>query len=144
MEDKRSFSEIAKQKIAGSKPEEPPEDPVERDWPLEDLGACASIAKNKWITALTVKHAAKPWESFQYRHIGARSTFEPTRFELYFVGDDEKWRVVVTGRNLERIYNLVIQHRLEWIRAEPDRDFEKDEKGYIATVTVEAVEEKKR
>lgn len=116
--------------------------PVKPDDDEEDVGRCAAIAKSRWITALTIKHATKPWESFQYRHIGVRSTFEPTRFEVFFVGDEEKWKVVVTGRNLERIYHLVVQGRMEWLAA-ADRDFAGDKEPIILSIVVEKVQETK-
>ncbi|VTR94329.1 unnamed protein product [Gemmata massiliana] len=65
------------------------------------------------MTALAIRHAKKPWESFQYSYISVRSEFEPTRFVIEFVAHDERYRVVVTGRNLEKLYNQCIQHRLE-------------------------------
>jgi hypothetical protein len=105
----------------------------------EDLGPCAAIVKDKWVTALTIKHPKAPWESFQYRHIGCRSVYDPTRFIVEFVGDADKWRVTVEGRNLFRLYNLVVQHRLEWIRA-VDRDFGDDKQAIITGITVEQVE----
>lgn len=124
-------------KTAPMLPPEPPGDEQE-----DDVGPCAALAKSKWITALTIKHAKKPWESFQYRHIGVRSVFEPTRFEVLFVGDDEQWRVVVNGRNLGQIYMLVVQGRMEWLKA-ADRDFAEDGKPIITGIAVEKVEEKK-
>ena len=109
----------------------------------EDLGPCAAIAKNKWITALTIRHATKPWESFLYSYIGIRAEFEPTRFTVDFVSHDERYRLVVTGRNLGRIYNLVLQARMEWLRA-ADRDFNPDDGGFVITgIEVVKVEEKR-
>ena len=109
----------------------------------EACGPCAAIAKNKWVTALTVQHPTKPWESFQYRGIATRSTFTPTRFEVRFVDEDDTYRVTVTGRNLGRVYNLVIQHRLEWVRP-ADRDFAGDGQPVITQITVEKVEAKQK
>ena len=120
---------------------EPPEPLEEQE--NEDLGPCAAIAKNKWITSLTIRHAAKPWESFQYSYIGVRSEFESTRFAVDFVGHDEHYRLVVSGRNLGKLYNLCIQARLEWIRA-ADRDFGADDEAVITGIEVVKVEEKKR
>ena len=109
----------------------------------EDLGPCAAtVFPAKPVAALTIKHRNKPWESFQYRHIGARSTYEPTRFMVEFVGDEEKWRIVVTGRNLEKIYRNVIHQRLEWIK-EAERDFAPDKEPVILTIRAEPVEEEK-
>jgi hypothetical protein len=54
---------------------------------------------------------------------GSAVVYEPTRFEVLSVGDEEEGRVVVEGRNLERLYLLAIQVRLlEWARA-VDQDF---------------------
>jgi hypothetical protein len=46
----------------------------------------------------------------------------------------------VTGRNLWTIYNLVIQHRLEWIQA-ADRDFAGDKQPTITKIEVVVVKE---
>ena len=103
----------------------------------EGCGPCAAIAKNKWVTALTLKHANKPWESFQYKGLGVLSTFEPTRFIVRFFDlDDKEWVVTVHGRNLQRIYMLVIQARMEWLRAD-DRDFAADGVPIILSLTAE-------
>lgn len=134
--DKNRFANLFGNK---SDPEAPPE-PVEAD---DDLGPCASIAKNRWITALTIRHATKPWESFQFSYLGVRSVFEPTRFEVEFVSHDERYKVIVIGRNLIRLYNLVIQARLEWIKA-AERDFAADGEAIITRIEVVKVEEKKR
>lgn len=107
----------------------------------EDLGPCAAIAKSKWITALTIKHASGPWESFQYSGIDVRSTYEPTRFEVFFRNIEAKWQVVVTGRNLERLYNLVIQARMEWLKA-ADRDFT-DKATIITEIKVTEIKDEK-
>ncbi len=118
-----------------------PAEPEEAD---EDLGPCAAtVFPAKPVAALTIKHRHQPWESFQYRHIGARSTYEPTRFMVEFVGDEEKWRIVVTGRNLERIYRQVIQQRLEWIREADRGEFAPDKEPVILTIRAEPVEEEK-
>jgi hypothetical protein len=106
----------------------------------DDPGPCAARAKDRWVTALTVKHAKKAWESFQYPGIATRSTFTPTKFDVVFVGHEEKWRMTVTGRNLWTIYNLIIQHRLEWIQA-ADRDFAEDGKPIILSIEVVEVKE---
>jgi hypothetical protein len=106
----------------------------------EDLGPCAALAKNKWITALTIKHASGPWESFQYSGIDVRSTYEPTRFEVCFRNIEAKWHIVVTGRNLSRLYNLVIQARMEWLKA-ADRDFARDGEVIITGIEVTKIEE---
>jgi hypothetical protein len=106
----------------------------------DDPGPCASRAKDKWITALTIKHAKKAWESFQYQGIGTRSTFTPEKFEVVFVGHEEKWRMTVTGRNLWVVYNLIVQHRLEWLRA-ADRDFAEDGQPIVLAIEVVEVKE---
>lgn len=118
------------------KPEELPEDESE-----EHLGPCASVPRGRWVTALTIKHAGR-WESFQYASIGARSEYEPTRFAVDFVDYPDRYRVVVTGRNLERIYLNCIHARLEWMRA-ADRDFSADGEPVVTKVEVVKIEEKR-
>ncbi len=108
----------------------------------EHLGPCASVPRGRWVTALTIKHAGKPWESFQYSGIGTRSEFEPTRFTVDFVDYPDRYRLVVSGRNLERIYLNCIQARLEWIRA-ADRDFGADGEPVVLKVEVVKLEEKR-
>jgi len=110
--------------------------------PEEDVGPCAAIAKNKWITALTVRHANGPWESFLYGYMGVRAEFEPTRFAVEFVSHDEHYRLIVSGRALGRLYNLCIQARLEWIRA-ADRDVAEDGEAIVTHIEVVKVEEKR-
>lgn len=116
-------------------PAKPATEQPEQEADADDLGPCAAIAKSKWITALTIRHARKPWESFQFSYIGVRSTFENHRFEVPFVSHDEAYKVVVTGRNLAKYYNLIIQGRLEWIKA-ADRDDGKDGEPIILNVEV--------
>ena len=135
--EKKTYAHLFKD---GKAEPEVPTEPAESD---EDLGPCAAIAKNKWVTALTIRHAGKPWESFQFSYLGVRSVFEPTRFEVEFVSHDERYKVVVAGRNLERLYNLVIQSRMESLRA-ADRDFAADGQPIVTKIEVVKVEEKKR
>lgn len=118
------------------KPEELPVEEFE-----ENLGPCASVPRGRWVTALTIKHVGRPWESFQYSGIGTRSEFEPARFVVDFVDYPDRYRVVVSGRNLERIYLNCIHARLEWIRA-ADRDFESDGEPVITKIEVVPLKEK--
>jgi hypothetical protein len=62
---------------------------------------------------------------------------------VLFVGEEKTWRVVVTGRNLERLYNLMIQARLEWIRV-ADRDYAEDGQMIVLTADVFEVQEEKK
>lgn len=125
----------------GQKPE--PQLVVDQDEPEEDLGPCAAIAKNKWITAITIRNAKGPWVSFTYSYIGVRAEFEPTRFAVEFVGHDERYKMIVTGRNLGRIYNLVLQARLEWIRVADRPGFAPDGDSVIEGIEIVKVEEKR-
>lgn len=108
----------------------------------DDLGPCAARAKDRWVTALTIKHHNKAWDSFQYIGIGTHSTFTPEKFEVIFVGHEQKWRMTVTGRNLWTIYNLIVQHRLEWIVA-AHRDFAGDGQPIILKIEVVELKESK-
>lgn len=105
----------------------------------ENLGPCAARAKDRWVTALTVKHHKKAWESFQYVGIATRSTFTPTKFEVAFVEPHCTYRLTVTGRNLWVIYNNITQHRCEWIEAAV-RDVAADREPVILGVEVVEVE----
>ena len=115
--------------ILTSKPEEPPQE-------LDiDPGPCASTPRHKYVTALEVRHTGKPWKAYQYQHIATESEYEPTRFVLAFEGREERYKVIVKGRNLHGIYTLALQHRLEWLAA-ADRDFAEDGKPIILSVEV--------
>ncbi len=108
----------------------------------EDMGPCAGRAKDRLVPALTIKHPMKAWESFQYVGIGTHSTYTPTKFEIVFVGDADRWRLTVTGRNLWVIYTAVICHRCEWLRA-ADRDFAPDGQPIILTADVVEIKDGK-
>ncbi len=125
-EDKRLFSSMPSVKTTETETEVPPE---------IDPGPCASVPRGKWVTALEIRHAGMAWESFQYMGISTRSKYEPTRFVVIFEGRDERWTVVVKGRNLHGIYTLIVQHRLEWLQA-ADRDFAEDGKPIVTSVEV--------
>lgn len=105
----------------------------------EDLGPCASVPRGKWVTALEIRHAGKPWEAFQYVGMATRSEFTPSQFIVVFEGRDERYTMTVKGRNLHGIYTLIVQHRLEWIQA-ADRDFAED--GQPIVTSIEVVAEK--
>ena len=122
-----------------SAPEADPEATGDAPEAAEDLGPCASEARGRWVTALTLKHAAGPWESFQYRGLCTRSEFTPTRFLVRFADEDATWEVAVTGRNLERLYTLVVQHRLDWLRA-ADRDYASDKEVIVLSAVAARVE----
>ena len=120
-----------------------PQSVVDQDELEEDLGPRAAIAKNKWVTAITIRNAKGPWVPFVYSDIGGRAEFEPTRFAVEFVGHDGRYRLIVTGRNLGRIYNLVLQARLEWVRVADRPGFEPDEDSVIEGTEVVKVGEKR-
>ncbi len=122
-------SKFSKLFSAGS-PEKEADEPLMADELEEDLGKCAAIAKEKWVTALTVKQPKDEEPSFQYRGLATRRGYLPTRFWVRFVDEDATWEIVVSGRNLLRIYCLIIQHRLEWIRA-ADRDYAESKEPII-------------
>lgn len=115
--------------LFGGKAEEPPEEAE------IDPGPCASVPRHRFVTALEVRHPGKPWEAFQYQHIGTRSEFEPTRFVVTFEGREERYKLIVKGRNLHGIYTLIIQARLEWLQ-EAVRDFAEDGKPIVTSVEV--------
>lgn len=125
--------------LKGGRPASKPEPGSKTDDP-DDNGPCAARLKDKWITALTIQHHNKAWESFQYTGIGTHSTFTPERFEVIFVGHDAKWRLTAEGRNLWTIYNGIIQHRIEWLKA-ADRDFGPEAAPYIKSIEVTEVRE---
>lgn len=134
MHAKASFSNLFKNGAAEDVPPVGDEEP-----PAIDPGPCASVPRHRYVTALEVRHAGKPWEAYQYRDLATRSEYEPTRFMVAFEGREERWRVVVKGRNLHGIYSLIVQGRLEWLQAAA-RDFAED--GQPVVTSVEVVPEK--
>lgn len=125
--------------ILGGKTEVEDDLPEEQD---EDVGRCASVPRGKWVRALTVKHAGRPWESFVYSYLGVRAEYEPGRFVVDFVAHDERYRLVVKGRNLEPIYQYCLQGRLEWMReVGPSRDFAPDGEPVITKLDTFKVED---
>ena len=64
------------------------------------------------------------------------------RLHRLFVGEDDTYRVTVSGRNLARLYALVVRHRMEWLEA-ATRDFAGDGQCVITEITVEKVEAKR-
>jgi hypothetical protein len=129
----KNLDDLLKMTPDKAKPDSKPDD--------GDVGPCAARVKDRWVTALTIKHHKKAWDSFQYNGIGTHSTFTPEKFEVVFVAHDRKWRVAVEGRSLWTIYNSIIQHRLEWIE-EAIRDFAGDSEPLIKKVEVVEIEEK--
>ncbi len=109
----------------------------------EDLGPCAARAKDKWVTCLHVYDRALPVVTLFYAHVGVMGEFRDTEFTIPFGNGDDKYVLIVRGRNLWKCYNLACQHRLEWIRV-ADRDFARDGELIITGVRVKPVEERKR
>lgn len=114
------------------------------DQPEESLGPCAARAKDRYVAALEIRHTGKAWEAFQYHGLAVRSEFEPTRFTIEFVDYPRRYRLVVKGRNLHRIYTNILQARMEWILAIPEnRDHGPEKEPVIFSIEV-VVEEEKR
>jgi len=80
-------------------------------------------------------------EFFSITALATRSVYQPGEFWVRFIDDDATWKVTITGRNLEVIYTLVIQRRLEWGRV-ADRDLAADKEPIITRIDVEKEEEK--
>ena len=117
------------------KPSKKPDEPITED-DTPDVGPCAAIAKTKWVTALSIKHHDGRLESFQYSGLMVHSEYQPGGYWVRFVDADEKiWRVDVKGRNLEMVYTLTIQRRLEWIR-KIERDFGTDKQPVITAIEI--------
>jgi len=114
--------------------------PTAEEAEAEDLGPCAARATAKLIPCLHVFRLRGSTRSFDFVHLGFKE-YDPgnTWFILEF-NEPEKFRVTVRGRNLWRIYNYIVQHRLEWIR-EADRDFAGDQEAIITAIEIESVEE---
>lgn len=114
-EDKRLFANMP-----SVKPPEP-----EADGEKEvDLGACASVPRGKWVTApkSAVQEAVGSVPVRRHGHpLGVRADAVRGRVR----GREERWKLIVKGRNLHGIYMLIVQHRLKWLAA-ADRDFAED------------------
>lgn len=128
MADRLPFNDLFKKNPA---PTPPPGDDDDTD-----LGpCCAAVARYKSVPCLTVKHADKPWETLGYAHLALNCQYTPERFQVEFRDADHRKRVVVSGRNLERVYMLCVEGRLCWLRA-ADRDFAADGETVVTSVEV--------
>jgi hypothetical protein len=63
------------------------------------------------------------------------------RWFIIEFNEPEKWRVTVCGRNLEKYYDYITQHRLPWIR-EAERDFAGDGEPIITSIEIVPIEER--
>lgn len=106
-----------------------------------DFGPCASVARGKWVTALKVRRVNEPSRYYLYKDLATvAAEVEPTRFVVFFEGREERYLIVVTGRNLEGLCDCIVQGRIEWIQAVPqDRDFAED--GQMVITKIEVVKE---
>lgn len=126
--------------FGNGKADAPPADTPAPDDPADiDPGPCASVPRHRHVTALEIRHAKGPWEAFLYRDMGTRAEYEPTRFVVTFEGREQRYTMVVKGRNLHGIYSLIVQGRLEWLQAAA-RDFAEDGQPVVLSVEVVAEE----
>ena len=106
----------------------------------EDLGPCASRKMPKGWVGLYVFNGTEDTRGFQYSHMGFESfAADGTSFVIEW-NEPEKWRLLVRGRNLWKIFLGVHHHKIEWIR-KADRDFARDGEPIILGITIERVEE---
>jgi hypothetical protein len=105
----------------------------------EDLGKCASRPVVKYVPAFHVK-GRDGVRSFDYGHMGLKKfDASGTNFVIEF-HEPSGWRMTVTGRNLWKIYNYLVLHRLEWVSV-ADRDFEDNSQPIITKITIEVIED---
>src|SRR5579864_7568381 len=79
---------------------------------------------NKPLYSIHFLNPAGNVTSFQYVHLDSHSTYAAECVTLKFLGM-EPVRVVITGRNLWRLYDYIHQHRIAWIM-QAARDFAQD------------------
>ena len=97
--------------LFGKKPTAPVPSPT--DDTDTDLGpCCAAVARYKSVPCLTVEHVGKPRESLGYAHLALNCLYSPERLQVGFRDADHRKRLIVTGRNLERVYILCVEGRL--------------------------------
>lgn len=81
------------------------------------------------------------YDSFTYQSLGRRHSFKHVasghEIVLEFV-DGERTRVTIRGRNLLKLYDYILQHRMPYVR-EADRDFANGREPIITAIVIDEV-----
>ena len=101
------------------------------------MGASATSS----LTRNRISNRKGDWKSYLYQGMDTESEYIPsTSFRLWFVGERDTKEVMLTGRNLERIYTLCLQGRMEWLRV-AGHDYAKNKEMIILKIDVRNGEE---
>lgn len=113
-------------KLVAQKPEhkriEPTATPDE-----EDLGFCASLARNRGLFGLGIKKAGSPDRMVEYFDVEIEA--DNTYLKL-ITGSRKVWMLELWGRNLLRLAYKLKEHQCEYVR-KSDRDTQVDGELYI-------------
>ena len=90
---------------------------------------------NKPVHSIHFISAKGTIRSFQYVHLDSDSRYSGGKIELRFMGL-EPVKVVIHGRNLWRLYDILHQHRTAWI-VETVRDFQVDGQAIVTKIEFE-------
>jgi hypothetical protein len=118
-----------------------PDEAVDVDLP--DSGASYQAfarASNEPVYTLHCCLGKDGYRSFQYVHLDSDSTFEQRSghvITLRFAGT-KLVQVTITGRNLERLFFYLHDHRMPWIML-ADRDFAEDGEPLITGIAIDEV-----
>jgi len=99
-----------------------------------------ALAANKPIYTLHCFLGKEGYRSFQYVHLDSDSTFQKRGghvITLRFAGT-KLVQVTITGRNLERLFFYLHEHRMPWIMR-ADRDFTEDSEPVITGIAIDEV-----
>jgi hypothetical protein len=101
-------------------------------------------AANKPVYALHCLLGAKGCVSFEYVQLDSHSEFRAEKegqiIKLRFVGS-KIWEVTIGGLNLWKLYDLIHQHRMPWVRLS-DRGFAAgaDGEALITSIQIKEIE----
>jgi hypothetical protein len=102
---------------------------------------CHARAAEKPVFSLHIITQEGTARAFQYAHIESDSNFTPDYICIRFSGD-ERTQIQIYGRNLWRLFGLIHDHRMRWVRpAAKGRDFgqENKDEAFVKEVRIEKV-----
>jgi hypothetical protein len=120
----------------------PEDEPADSDLP--DTSAPYQVharSANKPVYTLHCCLGKDGYRSFQYVHLDSNSSFKTTPtghlITLRFAGT-QVMQVMIAGRNLRQLYDLLHQHRIPWLMR-ADRDLAEEQEAIITAIEIAAV-----